>query len=604
MSYRTGDKNFNNLKVNGVSVKELTVTGCNFNGTFVKGDILTSDGSKFHKLHVGADGEVLKADSSKSIGLSWVGNAETLDSKLQVIDTYMYEYELNNTPTILMNSHFATGTYRIRSSGVYKLGENIVFNPNPGDDHMPTPSQITSGDYPVMPTGPYHLGFFTAIAIEADNVVIDLNGFRLDQSVAHQLQQRFFSCIQLGGSPFIPTQGPTNFGDIVLYPQNVLIRNGTLGKSAHHGIHGNSARNVIVSDVEFTAFEFAGLAINGSTNILCRNISVHDNELNVRVLASYSQSRFVRSFMRKIIDDNGSPGPSILIKGVSKTGLDILTELETAMANVYDVVVNGNGVFSDHADALFYENTNVGLDGSVYGMAFNTVGVLVDGFIQNRNSLAGGNENIKLVNIMIDDLESTPMEIVGLTDDSGVSSYGANLQKGPVGDVFRIVEVTNLDGSYKPNVLANAQLYVSSVGVGPEQRGGSSIDADVIAWAGSAGDTTVAGTHYYQCDGDSMAHTMKGNIGLFLSGTTTLECDELIISNVVNHGSIGENEKPSGLPCQNSGTVYEGNNSRGLLFVSTKDTTMKNTRVFGTESDTGNGMNYDYIGANDCVTLV
>ena len=595
----------------GITVHSLTVSSNNLNGRFSRGDILTSDGSVLQKLPVGCDGDVLTADSSKTAGMSWTPRTEgictdtatdmdtdsALDTKLQSLDTYLYEYELNNTPIVLTNADFVNGTYRIRTSGVYKLSENIVFNPNASDDHMPTQQQINSGEYPVMPAGPYHLGFFAAISVEANNVVIDLNGYRIDQHIAHQLQQRFYSCIELGSSPFIVSQGPSNFGNTVVYPEKVLIRNGTLGKSSHHGIHGNSSKDIIISDVNITAFEVAGLAINGSTNILCRNVRIHDNELNIPVVATYSQSRFIRSFLRNIINDNGSPGPLITIKGVSKSGLDILNELEAEMANVYDVVVNGNGDISDYPNALFYENTHVGVDGCIYGMAFNTVGVLVNGFIQSRDALNGGNENIKLQNVTIENLESTPMEVIGLTDSAGVTDYGMNLQKGPVGDVFRILDVTNTDGSYKPNVLANAQIYIASVGVGAAQRGGINIDSNVMTWtSGSA--TFIDGTHYYACGGDSMAHVMKGNVGLFLSGATNVVCDEVVLSNLKNNGGIGENEKTEGILCENSESIYEGNNNRGIAFVSSKDCVMKNVNVSAVESETGNGMNYDYVGEN------
>ena len=56
--------------------------------------------------------------------------------------------------------------------------------------------------------GAYHLGFFAAITVESDDVILDLNGKSLKQSKLHNLQQRFYSHIELASAPFIPKQGP------------------------------------------------------------------------------------------------------------------------------------------------------------------------------------------------------------------------------------------------------------------------------------------------------------------------------------------------------------------------------------------------------------
>jgi len=565
-----------------------------------KGDLVTCDGTSLKKIPAGCDGYVLTADSKAENGVEWQPPSGK-SQKLKLLDTHLYNLELNTLPVILTNADFINGTLRITSSGHYQLGEDIVFDPNPDDDYMPTQQQIDDNDYPIAPLGPYHLGFFAAIAVEADNVVINLNGHSIKQSPAHQLQQRFFACIELGSSPFVPTQGPSNFGNTVKYPRNVIIRNGTLGASSHHGLHGNSAENVIVKDVTFENFEFAGWGLNGSKNVLFKNIVVTTSDPAPSVMGTYSQARFVRSFVQKIIDDNGAPGPSINIRGTPKTGQDILNELQTVMNNVFDVVINGIGSFSQEAQDLFV-NTKVGLDGSVYGGLFNTFGVAVDGFIQDRSTLEGGNENICLENIRIENLVSTPHEVVALTDEASVSNYGMNLQKGPVGDVFRILDVTNEDGTYKPDVLSNAQIYIAAVGVGAAQRGGTSIDADVIAWA-AGNDTSINGTHYFKCHADSMAHDMKGNIGLFLSGATDVQCEGLIVKDIKNHGALSESEKENGVECTNGDDAYHGNVSRGIAIVSSKNCSFKKINVSNIESDTSDGIPIDFIGENINISL-
>ena len=103
--------------------------------------------------------------------------------------------------------------------------------------------------YPMGSSGPYHLGFFAAITIEADNILLDLNNKTLRQSKLHNVQQRFYANIELASSPFIPNQGPGNFGSTISIPKNIMIKNGCLGLSSHHGIHGNKMEKVILQNL-------------------------------------------------------------------------------------------------------------------------------------------------------------------------------------------------------------------------------------------------------------------------------------------------------------------------------------------------------------------
>lgn len=50
--------------------------------------------------------------------------------------------------------------------------------------------------------GPYALGFFAAITIEADNVVLDLNNHTIEASLEFSLKQRFFNVIQFSSRVF------------------------------------------------------------------------------------------------------------------------------------------------------------------------------------------------------------------------------------------------------------------------------------------------------------------------------------------------------------------------------------------------------------------
>ena len=195
----------------------------------------------------------------------------------------------NDGNYIIRQEHFSDGTLIIDTAGGnFKLGENIEFKPNPvgtlttkADAGLvlpdePTASEIMALDaslagrpllsqYDLDGPGPdqgydpaaFGIGFFSAIAIPADNVTLDLNGYTLEQSEEHALLQRFYANIELGSAPFIPGQGPHDFGSTFDPAKNVAILNGTLGLSSHHGIHGNSNENVTIQGIDFEDFEVA-----------------------------------------------------------------------------------------------------------------------------------------------------------------------------------------------------------------------------------------------------------------------------------------------------------------------------------------------------------
>ena len=105
---------------------------------------------------------------------------------------------------------------------------------------------------------------------ESDNVIIDLNGKTIKQSALHNIEQREILCTykRIESSPFIPNQGPGDFGKTIKIPKNVCIMNGTLGLSSHHGIHGNKMENVVIHNVVFKDFEVAAVALNGGVNCI------------------------------------------------------------------------------------------------------------------------------------------------------------------------------------------------------------------------------------------------------------------------------------------------------------------------------------------------
>lgn len=209
---------------------------------------------------------------------------------------------------MLTGNDFRHGTYVIDQPGRYALGEDISFNPNspsvltdaiaagtppqtlgltaPLDAYQaghPLPPQfITGGVEHFIPGGPadarydpaaFGVGFFAAIAVTADDVVLDLAGHTIEQSAEHALLQRFFAVVELADQPFLPAQGPSDFGDGIAPANNVTIENGTVGRSSHHGIHGNGNRGVTIRNVDFVDYEVGAVALNGVQELTVQHVT-------------------------------------------------------------------------------------------------------------------------------------------------------------------------------------------------------------------------------------------------------------------------------------------------------------------------------------------
>ena len=160
-----------------------------------------------------------------------------------------YHYSSHSSHSLktkyLTNEHFSDGTYRILTPNCkYILKEDIVFNPrsdykdSPNEEYAYFPRSDQSFIYPGSDREPgaFRLGFFTALSIETSNIIIDLNGHEMKFDKEFHMQQRFGTIISIGQGPFINGQGPSKFGDDIDIVENIVIKNGNLGLTSHHGM--------------------------------------------------------------------------------------------------------------------------------------------------------------------------------------------------------------------------------------------------------------------------------------------------------------------------------------------------------------------------------
>ena len=446
----------------------------------------------------------------------------------------------------LRQSDFARGTVRITQPGIYTIEEDIVFHPNPENDFQPLPEDVASGLYPIP--GGYQLGFFAAIAIEANDVILDLQGHTIEQSKEHFLQQRFYATIELGSSPFIRNQGPSS-GITGSYaaPERTAIINGTLGLSSHHGIHGNLMKQTLLHNLTIEEVQVAGIALNGAYDSILCDITIAGttgalptSPVSVDINFAYSQARFIRPFLQKLQGEY--PDAVISINGTDKTIGDIQTELTTALEEAREAVIDNIGIVPQ-----VFRNDNTLSDGNVYGILLHVAGVAVNGFLSERpeetETTAAGNQNLYLKNVTVNNIASAPKETVAITaykdvDTDPLGYNNTHIVKGPVGDVFDILFVTDENGHYRENPLANAQVILGKyVNTDPSFNAGTTyFPDDIVTWVeegttsiadiiqecpeGDMETTGISGEKLvYKYGLDAMAHVMKGNFGLFFSGS-------------------------------------------------------------------------------------
>ena len=499
-------------------------------------------------------------------------------------ETYNYineveEYSFNsNTPgkiITLKQSHFTKGTVRITTPGIYVLLENINFEPNSDNDFMPTGQQIASGQYPVGKDGAYHLGFFAAITIETTGVILELNGKTLQQTKLHSLQQRFFANIETASAPFIPKQGPSTngFSSASNYKpgEKVLIKNGTLSRSSHHGIHGNKNTNIIIQNLSIKDFEVAGIALNGTTIGILDNIKINTTSLDMRILSTYSQARFARPFLKTIKSRN----PTATFNGKS---IDtIINDLNDGLENAKNDVLAGNTPTNMFGNTKF----NEGYDGNVYGLVLNINGVVINGFFKTRPDNAIGNKEIYLQDITIKDIISRPVEIIALnaTPSTG-GAYAGKRQAGAVGDVLEIQNITDANENYKENILANAQLIIAKNN--DPKLGTTNITKEIVDWGEEntkLSDVMEENNLYFVKGGDSMGHAMKGNIGLFISAGENIKVNGFNIQNVISKGSdVGPD----------ASGVYQGGDSRGVIVTGSANVDLNSSVITNITTENSN----------------
>lgn len=472
------------------------------------------------------------------------------------------------------NCDFKYGTLRIVEPCTIKLKEDIIFNPDNGDGSNKYFEPNLSKKKHRYTSAAYILGFFAAIAVETKNVTIDLNGHTISQSNKHYILQRFYAHIELADQPFITKQGPGEFGETTDSAHGCTIKNGYLGLSSHHGIHGNNNKCIRIENLNIHTFEVAGIALNGVIDLHVCDVCIDGKTNVVEVLGIFSAAVFLRKFAKLAIKyaQNNNAKNDLQNK---------LNDLENAIDNVVNDITNNCsssevGEIDPNRDStkIFKNQTRIP-DGTTYGIVINKKGVAVNAFTYKRPDVYQS-KNIKMHNVKIKNIIGFTNEIIALSSGenaTGESYNNAGVQTDTAGAVFQILECLNPDTElYEKNVVSEMQLAIARwsddylTGSDPKlihlrkqgRFGTLNIKSAVVAWGFPGvsydvdGFTIDSNTKFsdvmdvtgikYLGNGDSMFHVNKGFFGIRLDSVYNVSMN-VKICKVKN-----ESEKGSDLP--------------------------------------------------------
>jgi len=477
-----------------------------------------------------------------------------------------------NNVHYLSQSDFLFGTYRIRECGEYIFTEDIVCNFNAptkeeeeADDFSPNSitadrlywyptRQQSQSQYPGLYTyeGSYSLGFFTGITVESDDVIINLNGFSFEMHPKFYLQQRFFSLIELAAKPFLPHQGASTWGlTEVYYANNLEIKGpGNIGLSSHHGIHGNSANNVYIHDLNVKRFDVAGIACNGCTFVKIENVMVGPQNDEIPTLGRYTHSR---AFIPRLRDLNEQYGD----KEIQFYG----REATTVAALCQRMVKQMDMIYFNYIDQVEYDahdeewiaaqkvfaNPTGWMDGgSSYGIVINGGGAAVVGIgtrITNTNHIQMNNVEVfgiynQAQEKMKFSLKSGTsrgilfdvMDWIGVTDqiqDRYQSQY--------VGDVYTDIQ-------FAANKFVQSWYYRNSQYIGPEEEeyvfNGNTAENDYV-FLTILPELTEDRPAIGGCGTDIQLHSPKGSVGIMINGAQDSVINNVYIHDIYNWAKLG-----------------------------------------------------------------
>lgn len=442
----------------------------------------------------------------------------------------------------LSQSDFISGSYRISKPGYYYFVEDVFFNPDPIQEQKRT-------DKPQIGA------WFTALSIECDNVVIDLNKktFAAHEDFLQSQKLKVFSLIEFGNSPFPLAKFPFfayTGATTPVFASNVIVKNGTIGASPHHGLHGNSNSNIQIYDLVISDWEVAGIAFNGLKSGVIRNVTITGLEHAMDFTGLVS----VMLAVKVVLEDLRDAHADVNAQGY----IDALQSL------IDNPAANG----SIHPTRLNY--------GNVYGIflnrAFDIGPVAQQVTAQHSNAII-------IENVLIANITSQLLETVAIGNLNGQTMMAELF------GTFRW-EDAYPQGTFAPNALLKAQVYAQKQRAPEKMPAGF---ADNILSAQPREEIFLS--HARPVFGlDFPGHANKGIFGIRVDAGYGVSIKNCSVMGLNNLGASGKKltQIPAGTNYTFPVARYAGNDVHGISLAVCRNCTVTDCDVSECSSKNGN----------------
>ena len=454
------------------------------------------------------------------------------------------------------------------------------------------------------------MGFFAGITVEAEDVVLDLNGHRLEMSEYFYYQQRWFTIIELSTQYFLPGQGIGNFGGDPSVASNVEIRDGILGLTSHHAIHGNHNRQVLLRNIKVENWETHGIQLNGFDGVKMIDIEIGQTSDKVYFSGEYGHMRMLLPRYKKMADEMESDLASGAIdesemyihfdgRDEATTMRDITDEIELEMNLAFDYVTKGVSITDENDEEydsfvsalnLFVRDNSIPYGGAQYGIFLNTFGASVFTYNLETNYYSS---NVYMENIKIHGLRHSMKEYV-MFEDGSSQNVMLNPFNAPISAEETFVSM-KIEGDekfeYRGNLLVDAYIasnkFSNSFNYLQLQLLGNDL---VVPWA--TGETELGSDAFtMSCAVDVMIHTGKGINGLRLDGVESVVMKNIEIYDIHDSTPLGKNicgkyqtQFRQTLPMQKG---FSGNMNQAININAAKNVIIEDVRIHDIVSDYG-----------------
>jgi hypothetical protein len=424
------------------------------------------------------------------------------------------KYEINN-------KSFESGPLCITQEGNYYFSEDIVIN-----------FYKNNNDFWAFNKG-HNFGFMAGIIVEASNVVIDMCGFSIKQSIQDYCLQRFFALIQLNNMPFNVGKGPIleNRTEMSV-PENIVIKNGTFELTSHQAILGNNNKNLTLTNICVKQFEVTGITLNNIDGLKFNDSVVRDANKNIPLSPFFSAFVFLFRLLQttiEMIDDDNIINKINLIIDVLKKELDPFINIIFNIESVDELY------FLDKY--CFFINKKKLSPCNIHGIKITGSGPGVDEFHGSINPDDSLNSScIDINNVNVKNISARVDEELALAYNDKIVHIGAGVKA-----TFTFLE-NNF--SYKIiKLIRELVIEYPSVNTYLKSDLSDSIVFDSVEkiYLKQKLDDEQSQLFSVLRNADSMGHVNKGVVGLRLGSMIFCRVNKFGVNNICNYGKMSNN---------------------------------------------------------------